>query len=300
MANTHRPSTAGYSLILFSSLLYGTYGVWSHLMGSSFGTFYQAWVRSLIIILLMLPFMFASKSFKKIKRQDWPQVGVFIGFCVFTQVPIYYAFNHAPIGTVQLIFYSVFIIAAYLVGKFYLGEQMNKVKILSMIIAFAGLAIVFNVSLLIFSPLALLLAGLNGFASGAETSSSKKVSDTYSPALLIFWGWVFTFALHLPISLLIHERQLVPQLSVAWLWLVIYSVVNALAFLMSITGFKYVDASVGSLIGLTEVIFGVLFGALVFHQSLTWSIYVGGVLIIVAGMLPDAVAIIKRKRAVLQ
>ena len=295
MSEVHRPSLLGYSLILFSSVLYGTYGVWSHLMGSSFGPFYQAWVRSIAIILIMLPFMLASKSFQKIERNDWPQVGTFIAFCVFTQVPLYYAFNHAPIGTVQLIFYSVFIIAAYVVGKFYLGETITRPKLASMVIAFAGLAIVFNVSILVFSPLALFLAALNGAASGAETTSSKKVSDKYSPALLIFWGWVFTLATHLPISLIIHEKQVVPQLNAAWFWLLVYSAVSALAFWMSLTGFRYVDASIGSLIGLSEVLFSVLFGALIFHQSLSWTIYLGGILIIIAGMLPDLLNIIKGK-----
>lgn len=295
MSKTHRPSALGYSLILLSSVLYGSYGVWSHLMGSSFGPFYQAWVRSIVIILIMLPFMLASRSFKKIERKDWPQVGIFIAFCVCTQVPLYYAFNHAPIGTVQLIFYCVFIIAAYLIGKFYLGERITKIKLASMIIAFVGLAIVFNVSILVFSPLALFLAAFNGFASGAETTSSKKVSDKYSPALLIFWGWVFTLILHLPISLLIHETQVMPHFNAAWGWLLAYSVVNAVAFWMSLTGFKYVDASTGSLIGLTEVIFGVLFGALVFHQSLSWSIYLGGVLILIAGMLPDVLNVLRNK-----
>jgi drug/metabolite transporter (DMT)-like permease len=262
-------------------------------MGNSFGPFYQAWVRSLVIILIMLPFMLASKSFRKIERKDWPQVGIFIAFCICTQVPLYYAFNHAPIGTVQLIFYSMFLVTAYIVGKFYLGESITKVKIASIVIALIGLAVVFGVSVFVFAPLALFLAAFNGVASGAENSSSKKVSDKYPPALLIFWGWVFTFITHLPLSLLLHEKLVVPQFDAAWLWLLLYSVVNALAFWLSITAFRHIDASIGSLIGLTEVIFGVLFGAIIFHQSLRWSVYLGGALIIAAGVLPDLINIIK-------
>lgn len=187
-----KQSLFSYALILFASILYGTYGVWSHLMGPTFAPFYQAWVRSIIIMLIMLPFMIKSKSFRKIDREDWPKVGVFIAFCICTQVPLYYAFNHAPIGTVQLIFYSMFLVTAYVVGKFYLNEKITKVKLLSILIAIVALILIFGVSLIDFAPLALLLAGFNGVASGAENMTSKKISDKYSPALLIFLGWFST------------------------------------------------------------------------------------------------------------
>lgn len=105
-------------------------------MGGTFPPFYQAWVRSILIILVMLPSMLATNSFQRIRRDDWPALGVFIAFCVCTQVPLYYAFNHAPIGTVQLIFYSLFVITAYLVGRFYLNETITKIKLFSMALAF--------------------------------------------------------------------------------------------------------------------------------------------------------------------
>jgi drug/metabolite transporter (DMT)-like permease len=292
----HHSSSIGYSILLLASVLYGTYGVWSHLMGDSFGPFYQAWVRSLLIMAIMTPFMLRTRSFKKIARRDWRPLGIFIAFCVCTQAPLYYAFNNAPIGTVQLAFYSMFVIAAYLVGRLYLGETITRVKLASMILAFVGLAFVFGHAVIAFAPLGLLLAMFNGFASGAETTSTKLLSDKYPPALIVFWGWVFTFALHLPVSLIIGEEQVAVQFNQAWLWLVVYPFVNAAAFWLPVHGFRHVDASIGSLVGLSEVIFGVVFGAIIFDEVLSWGIYLGGVLIICAAMLPDVLNIIHHKR----
>lgn len=296
MSTRHQASPLGYSLIAASALLFGTYGIWSRLMGESFDPFYQAWVRGLIIIILMLPFLLVGKRFRKIERKDWPQVGIYLGFTLFTQVPLYYAFNAIPIGTAQLIFFAMFVIAAYIVGRVYLGERITKIKLISMIVAFVGLGVVFGVSVLALAPLGLALAALNGVAAGGEIASSKKISDKYSPALLIFWGWVLTVVTHLAVSLLVGEAQPVPQFNEAWLWLFIYALVNAAAFWLVIVGFKYVDASIGSLIGLMEVIFGIVFGALVFHEAITWSVWVGGILILSAAMLPDLHSIIKRRR----
>lgn len=296
MNKQHRASTLGYGLILASAILFGTYGIWSRLMGETFDPFYQAWVRGIIIIALMVPLMLKGKSFRRIERKDWPQVGLYIAFTIFTQVPLYYAFNNAPIGTVQLIFYAMLVVTAYIVGRVYLGERITKIKLVSVILAFGGLAIVCGVSVIAFAPLGLALAALNGVAAGGEIATSKKISDKYSPALLIFWGWVFTIATHLPLSLLLGEAQPVPQFNEVWLWLLIYALVNAAAFWLVMTGFKFVDASIGSLIGLMEVVFGILFGALIFHEAITWSVWAGGALIIFAAMLPDLLDLIKSKR----
>lgn len=292
----HKIHVRGYILILIAALLFGTYGVWSRLMGDTFAPFYQAWVRSIIIIFIMLPFMIANKSFRKIQRADWPALGIFISFCIFTQAPLYFAFNNAPIGTVQLLFYSTFVITAFFVSRFYLGETISKIKIISIILAFLGLALLFSDAVLVFAPLGLGLAMLNGVASGGEVSSSKKIESKYSPALIVFWGWVFTILTHLPISLLIGEEQNAIQFNRAWMWLLIYSFVNAAAFWLVIEGFRHVDASIGSLIGLLEVVFGVLFGALFFKEALTWSVCVGGALIISAAMLPDVHSLLHRKK----
>ena len=286
----------GVLIILASAVFFGTYGVWSKLMGDTFPPFYQAWVRSILIMLFMAPFMIKAKRFQKIHKKDWPALAVFIGFCVFTQAPIYYAFNNAPIGTVQLIFYSTFVITAYVVGRFYLGETITKIKLVSMLLAFVGLALVFGTAVIAFAPLGLGLAVLNGVASGGEVSSSKKIEEKYSPSLIVFYGWAFTLFSHLPISLIIGEQQVAPSMTQPWLWLAIYSVVNAAAFWLVIVGFRYVDASIGSLIGLLEVIFAVIFGAIIFDEVLNLSVYMGGVLILSAAMLPDLLNVIHHKQ----
>lgn len=287
-------SSRGYVFLLAASVLYGTYGVWSKLMGDTFDPFYQGWVRSLLIILMLIPFMVATKSFKPIPRKDWRPFAIFIAFCVCTQAPLYYAFNHAPLGTVQLVFYSAFVIAAYTVGKFYLKETITKVKLVSIALAFLGLVLVFGNAVIAFAPLGLLLAMFNGVASGGEVASSKKL-DHYPAILVVFWGWVFTFITHLPISLAVEE-QVPIQLNEAWLWLAVYSVVNGLTFWLAIKGFQLVDASIGSLIGLMEIVWAAVFGAILFHERLSWSTYIGGVAIIIAAMLPDLMNIVEGKK----
>ena len=283
-------------MVLGSALAFGTYGVWARMMGGGFGLFSQAWIRSLLILVLLVPIMIATKTSPRVARKDWAALAIFCAFAVCSQVPIYYAFNHAPIGTVQLIFYSTFVITAYLVGKLYLNEKITKVKLLAMLLSFAGLALVFGVSFEQFAVLALILAVINGVASGGEVASSKRLSTTYSSLNLSFWEWFVTLATHLPIALLLHEHQSLPAANRAWLGMILFVVASLVAFWLVIEGFRHVDASIGGLIGLMEIIFGVVFGAIFFHEVLHWSVYIGGVLILVSAMLPDLVNIIKHIR----
>ena len=59
------------------------------------------------------------------------------------------------------------------------------------------------------------------------------------------------------------------------------------AFWLVIEGYKNIDASVGGLIGLLEIVSAILFGVLIFHESITVSIAMGSLLIIGAEMLPN-------------
>ena len=119
MTKHHEFHLKGYLILLLAAVLYGSYGVWSKLMGDTFAPFFQAWTRGIIIVLLMLPYLLITRSIRKIARKDWGFFAVYLLLTAFTQAPLYYAFNHAPIGAVQLIFYATLVITTYIFAKFY-------------------------------------------------------------------------------------------------------------------------------------------------------------------------------------
>jgi drug/metabolite transporter (DMT)-like permease len=60
-----------------------------------------------------------------------------------------------------------------------------------------------------------------------------------------------------------------------------------IANLAVIKGFKHLEASTGSIIGTTEIIFGILFGVLLFHEVITMSMMIGTGLILLAACTPN-------------
>lgn len=75
--------------------------------------------------------------------------------------------------------------------------------------------------------------------------------------------------------------------SASWLGQFAYAVSMLVANFAAIEGFKYLEGSIGSLIGLAEILFGVFFGWLFFHEVLSGTTFVGGVLIIIAAAYPS-------------
>lgn len=292
---THKFHLKGYLMILAASVLFGTYGVWSKLMGDQFGVFYQGWVRAAIVLVLLTPFLLYTKQLRWPDKRDLKYLSIFLGATLLTQAPLYYAYITTSVGTATLLFYAAFIIASFLVGKFIIGEKITAIKLLAMGLAFAGLLFVFGISLAQFSLFGMAMAALNGAASGTEVSSSKKLSK-YPALLVTFYSWIVILVTHLPISLALGEIQWLPENSIQWWAMLAYSIVALVSFWLVVSGFKYVDASIGSLVGLLEIIWAVLFGAIFFGEHVGLTVWLGGALIITAGFLPDGKNILEHRK----
>lgn len=283
-------------MILLSALGFGSYGVWSKFIGNDFGVFAQGWVRSAIVLFILIPVAYYTKSFKRIDKKDlkWVLIPVFFG--VLTQAPLYFAFNHMDIGTATLIFYATYVITSYMVGKVMFREIITSVKLVSLILAMLGLVVMFGFSLGKFTLLAMLMAAINGMASGGEVATTKKPTEKYSSLQVGVYVWLGIFITHLPVSLIIGEGQVPLEFNVAWLSMFAFALVGLTAFWLVVEGYKFVDASIGGLIGLMEIIFGVIFGVLVFSESITPTVLVGGLIIVLSAMLPDLVNIVVSKK----
>ena len=66
--------TKGTIFILISAIFYASYGIWSRLMGHSFGEFTQAWTRGLFLLIVIILANLRFKVYKPFKKTDWPWV----------------------------------------------------------------------------------------------------------------------------------------------------------------------------------------------------------------------------------
>lgn len=285
----------GLLFVLLSSVFFGSYGVWSRLIGEDFGVFFQGYTRAIIVILILIPIGLFSGSFKKVKKQDRIWFGVMVLFGMFTQAPIFYAYNHMDIGTAILLFYASMLVTMYIVGFTFLREKLNWVKAISLVLAIIGLLFTFNISLHRFAVLAALMAIANGIASGGEVAFTKKVSDGYSTIQISVYVWLGIVVSNVIVSLLIGEAQVSPALTAPWIYQIGYAISGLLAFYFIIEGLRLIESSIGGLAGLTEIIFGIAFGYFIFHELFTPTTLIGMILILAAAAAPHMKDLYSRK-----
>ncbi len=278
--------TYGIILILVSSLLFGSYGVWAKLIGDGMDPFYQGWSRAVIILLLITPILLYKGLIVPIKREHWKWFAIFLAFTSATQAPLFYAFNNMDIGSATLLFFVSMLLTMYTVGAVFLGEKMTKIKIISLVLAIVGMYFIFQFSLVAFALLAVLMAVLNGIASGGEISASKKFSDHYSTLYITTLSWGIILITNAPISFFLGERILMPSFDIIWIWQLGYTLASMLAFWLIIEGLKFVETGVGGLLGLLEIVFGVMLGIVLFNEELTPTLIIGSCFILLAASLP--------------
>lgn len=267
--------------------------MWSRLIGNNFGVFYQGWTRALIIVLVLLPILLIRREMVTIKRSDWKWLSIFLFFTSLTQAPLYYAFNNMDIGSATLLFFSSMLFTMTFFGFIFFKEKVTSIKIISIIIACIGLYCTFSFVYAAFALLAGLMAILNGIASGGEVASSKTLTENYSPLYITALSWFIILITNAPISILMGEVQYLPSWDIVWLYQLGYVFCGLIGFWSVIAGLKYLDASIGGLIGLCEIIFSIILGIIIFHEIPNIQTIIGGLLIIVAAALPHVSDLIK-------
>jgi drug/metabolite transporter (DMT)-like permease len=283
--------TRGAFLVIASSLMFASYGLWAKFIGNNFGVFYQSWSRALIITLILLPILIYRKEIIPVRREDWGWLSIFLVFTSLTQVPLFYAFVHMDIGSATLLFFVTFLLTMYGAGALFLGEKLNAIKYISFLLALGGLYLVFSFSYAVFTLFAALMAMLNGIASGGEIAFSKKLSSRYSALYLSWLSWVALIITNAPLSLWLGETQHLPSFQSVWLYQVCFVIAAIIGFWAVIEGLKYIEASIGGLLGLLEVIFSIAFGIVIFGEKLSVKIVLGACLILLAAALPHLQAL---------
>lgn len=280
-------NTKGILYISLSALFFATYGVWSHIMGNSFGDFFQAWTRGIIIASILFCIGIATKQIKKIQRKD------LIWFCIISlagglnQAPYFYAFRNINIGTATLLFYSSLTISSYILGKFFFREKITFIKLLSLFIALLGMFLIFSFSWQMPFIIPAFFAVIAGIMGGLEVVFSKKISNRYPSITVLIYIFVVMFVGNGIISFFAHDNMPSFALSTGWMAQIGYAASMLAAMYFVVLGFRYIEPSIGGILGLSEIIFTIIFGYIFFQQHLNSAVFIGGALILIAAALPN-------------
>lgn len=282
MSTTHR----GTLFILLATASYGLYGIYSRLIGQSFGEFSQSWTRNTIILVILGIFIYFSKSWKKITRKDYKWMILWPLSDVVSIVLLYITFNNLSIGTSYFLLYATMIIGGFVFGKIFYKEKLSLVKVTSILLSLTGLSLIFSVEYSQEKLIFIIFGLLSGISTAAWNTLSKKVSDRYPNAQLVCIDAFVALCATLLFSLVLHD-SIPPLTQSVWIWQAVYAVTQISAVAFVVLGFRYMEAQTASVIMPVELIFATVFGFLFFHEVLPTSTLFGGLLIASAAVLPN-------------
>lgn len=284
---TKRRPTAplGASLVVLSSLFYASYGIWTTLMGDFFGGYTASALRSILVLLILIPIAIAYHQLGPVKwRQNWPYVVGLVLTATLIWGPFYYAILHAGVGISLAINYASIVIGMFFFGWLFAGERLSKEKWVSAFLGLVGLWLIFSPSVSSLGWLALGAAAVSGLGGAAHYVIAKKVPYNATQTTVVMW--VASVVANIPVAFLIGESQPTIGWHVEWLYLALFAVASVASSWFFIKGVKLIDAGAAGILGLLEIVFGVLFGVILFGEHLGIIVMLGIVAIIAAAAIP--------------
>jgi drug/metabolite transporter (DMT)-like permease len=275
----------GASFVVLSSLFYASYGIWTKLTGDFFGGYTASAIRSVLVLLILIPLAMVFSQLAKLHwRRDWRQFAGLTLTSTLVWGPLYYAVLHAGVGISLTINYASIVIGMFFFGWLLARERFTQDKWLSTILGFVGLWMIFAPSTAGLGWLALSAALLSGFAAAAHYVIGKQLPYNATQTIIIMWCTSVIANAVMALALREHFPDVGPHME--WLYLFIFALASVAATWLLMKGMKLIEAGAAGILGLLEIVFGVMFGALFFAERPGALVLLGVAAIIVAAAIP--------------
>jgi drug/metabolite transporter (DMT)-like permease len=289
---TRSTTGAGLVLALTSAATFGTAGSFAgSLLDSGWTPGAAVIVRvALAAAALTIPALLALRGYRRIHGGDLKMVGAFgVAGVAGAQLAYFQAVQHLSVAVALLLEYSGVLLV---VGWLWLrhGHRPGGLTFGGAGLAIGGLALVLD----LFGAQELSLVGVLwglGAAVGLAVYFvlSAKADDALPPVVIAWGGLVVgtaTLGAAVAMGLLSWSSPrndvVLAGSSMSWLVpvLALSLVAGALAYVTGINGVRLLGAKVASFVGLTEVMFAVVFAWLLVDESLSALQLLGGVLVL--------------------
>jgi drug/metabolite transporter (DMT)-like permease len=275
----------GASLIIVSSFFYASYGIWTKLMGDYFDGFTASALRSVLVLLMLLPIALIYRKLEPLNlKKNWPYIVGMLIASLFTWGPLYFAILNAGVGISLAIAYASIVIGMFFFGRLFGKERLTKVKIFSAVLGIIGIGLIFTPSVSAFGWLALVAALVSGLSSAANSVFAQRIHYSSTQSTIVLW--TASIVANFFMAALLSKSIPAVGTNIEWVYLIIFAVASVIASWTFVRGLKLVDAGTAGILGLLEIVFGVLFGVVFFHEQPGAIALVGMAVIITAAALP--------------
>jgi drug/metabolite transporter, DME family len=281
-------SRRGMLLIALAAVSWGTVGVVvkslyesTTLSPISVG-FYRL---ALSVPALLLALSFLGKQAGTIKRKDIPVIVLLGAMLAGYQLCYFAAIPRVGVAVATLVTLCTAPVIVALLSLIFLRERLEPTIIVALIIAIVGTVLLVGIQpaneTRIFSGILLALGSATGYALVALTS--RRLSN-YHPLQPVAFGFTVGALVLLPFAL---SNGLTTSLEVSsWLRLLYLGLIpTALAYVLFTSGMRTTKATVATIVTLLEPFTAVILAFILFHEQLSATAIIGGLLLVTAIVL---------------
>lgn len=286
MKITKSQELKGAFYLVLSAFLYSIMPVAIRFLGSQKLTpISQVFLRYIFAFLAAAIYFFIVKKTKiafKAKDALLLVLVTVIGYAL-TNLLFTYGIMYTQVGNALFLFYSYTVIAPIL-AYFFLKEKMNGYNILALGIGVFALVLLFQPNSIPTWKVGGFFAILSALGQALYLIWRKKLSS-YSAGFMMLAN-TFVGVLVLGVMSAFLDRGFYVSGSFAamdtktWIVTALFGIDNFLAWFAMTKGFEYFKASSGSLILLSELVFGIVFAFLFFAEVPTMLTLIGGALVL--------------------
>jgi len=272
--------------LMTCGLLYALYGPLTRITGNNFGEITQTFIRAIMRIIILLVVLLFRREIKTVKKDD---LGWFIisGITAAGTTLLYtYAIQNLSMGTTMFLFYGTGTIVSFVIGKLLYNELLTKSKLISLIISFLGLLVLFIKDLNLSNYTYLIFACFAGICYGSYSSFSKKISKKYSITQIVLSYAVIETLIYIISLIFVHESSNFKSI-VPWISNIIYAIVVTANVYLMVFGFKHIEAQKASLLLLSELVFILIIGVIFYREIPSLFEIIGSILIFTALVVPN-------------
>lgn len=279
-----------YGLIVLSSFLFGTSGIFVRLLSPyGFSSMQMTAIRGSVSAIALAIYILINRKKKPDFRLKHLGLYLFSGFCMFITAFLYYtAMEHTTIATAVVLMYaSPLYIMVFSV--LFLKEKMSFTKLSALILMLVGMALVSGiVGGMDFNFWGLFFAISSGVTYAAYNIAvkinMKKGADPMSSVLVCYIVTGLCAGICGDMPGLVHLTGQNPLL--LWLLIILLGLcTSAVPHLLYTAALKAIPAGTASTLSLLEPMTAIIYAMIFFNEPLTVPLMIGGVLILGAVFL---------------
>ena len=276
----------GALYLLASAFLYSIMPVAIRFLGSQKLTpISQVFWRYMFAFLTACIYFFVIKKTRiSVEKKDIPLLlaTTVIGYAL-TNLLFTYGVTYTQVGNALFLFYSYTLLAPIL-ACFMLREKMNRFNIIALLVGLVSLILLFQPNSVPTWKLGGFLAILSAIGQALYLIWRKKL-HVHSAAFMMLAN-TFMGIVTLGVLSAIFDQHFYTSGAFAamtaktWVVTALFGIDNFLAWFAMTKGFEYFKGASGSLILLSELVFGIFFAFLFFGEVPTLLTFIGGVMVL--------------------